>query len=418
MKIAAIIAEYNPFHNGHLYQLQTLRKQYHIDYIIVVMSGDFMQRGIPAIIDKYDRCRMALENGADLVFELPVYFSLGSAEYFAAGAVSLIDKLGVVESLHFGSECGDIDALTACASALAAETAAYKETLNKALKEGNSFPSARAAAANIYNCPENTLSSPNNILGIEYIKALLQRNSSITPTTIRRTDDGYHSVVLDGDTFASANAIRELLRILPENLFKLQEFVPDSVYQYLSNKMNSSRQHNLKSSFLFIDHFSQLLRYKLLSEVHISPNRLSCYYDVTRQLANTFYNNLNSFTTISDFVLACKSKNLTYTRISRCLMHILLEMKQDMIDTLKESDYCPYARLLGFNEQGKNVLKQIKANASIPIITKLPRALKTLDGIALQSLKADIYASTVYQSVKSPHIPFLNELKREIIKVS
>ena len=129
MKIAAIIAEYNPFHNGHLYQLQTLRKQYHIDYIIVVMSGDFMQRGIPAIIDKYDRCRMALENGADLVFELPVYFSLGSAEYFAAGAVSLIDKLGVVESLHFGSECGEIDVLTTCASALAAETADRKSVV-------------------------------------------------------------------------------------------------------------------------------------------------------------------------------------------------------------------------------------------------------------------------------------------------
>ena len=146
MKVTAVIAEYNPFHNGHLYQLRTIRMAEHADWIVVVLSGDFMQRGIPAIVDKYQRCQMALANGADLVFELPVYFALGSAEYFAQGAVSLIDKLGVVDSLHFGSECGDLSLITDCARIIAGESCQYQSLLNVFLKQGCSFPAARARA--------------------------------------------------------------------------------------------------------------------------------------------------------------------------------------------------------------------------------------------------------------------------------
>lgn len=425
MKIAAVIAEYNPFHNGHRYQLETIRKELGADYIIVIMSGDFMQRGIPAVIDKYGRCQMALENGADVVFELPVYFSLGSAEYFAAGAVSLLDKLGCVDFLHFGSECGDIDALTSCAITLTKETKAYKDALNTALKKGLSFPAARMSALNAVSSPsENILASPNNILGIEYIKALLLRKSPISPATISRTGDGYHSCALESGTFASANAIRELLKTIETNhsgqLSKLQEFVPDTVYKCLCEDIDRFSQITPSRPFVFIDDFSQLLRYKLLSEAYVSPNQLSNCYDVTRQLANTFGKNRNDFTTVSAYILACKSKNLTYTRISRCLMHILLDMKQDTIDRLKASDYCLYARLLGFNQHGQNALKYIKANTSIPIVTKPSSALKKFDKnpdkTAAISLKTDIYASTVYQSVKCANAPFPNELTREIVK--
>ena len=142
MNVTAVIAEYNPFHNGHLYQLRTIREQ-GADYIIIVMSGDFMQRGIPAIVSKYERCRMALSNGADLVFELPVYSALGSAEYFAQGAVSMLDKLGIVDVLHFGSESGDIALLTESAKIIAHETTSYKASLNNYLRQGISFPAAR-----------------------------------------------------------------------------------------------------------------------------------------------------------------------------------------------------------------------------------------------------------------------------------
>ena len=179
MNVTAVIAEYNPFHNGHLYQLDTIRQTHDADLIIVVMSGDFTQGGIPAIVDKYERCQMALENGADLVFELPVYFALGSAEYFAQGAVSLIDKLGVVDFLHFGSESGDIDLMYQFTNRmLANESDAYKAALNRYLKRGYSFPAARDRALSELlpadrfptdaPVPKKTMqlvSAPNNILG-------------------------------------------------------------------------------------------------------------------------------------------------------------------------------------------------------------------------------------------------------------
>ncbi len=191
MKVTAVIAEYNPFHNGHLYQLDTIRQTCDTDSVIVVMSGDFMQRGIPAIVDKYERCQMALDNGADLVFELPVYFALGSAEYFAQGAVSLIDKLGVVDLLHVGSESGDISLLYEFTrSALAHESDAYRAALNRHLKLGCSFPAARDNALSELFSDDSGIkqlvSAPNNILGIEYIKALIQRDSTIKPVTLAR----------------------------------------------------------------------------------------------------------------------------------------------------------------------------------------------------------------------------------------
>lgn len=404
MKTAAVIAEYNPFHNGHLYQLRAIREQLGADHIIVILGGDFMQRGIPAIMDKYERCRMALENGADAVFELPVYFALGSAEYFASGAVSLADKLGVVDYLHFGSECGRVEELAACAKMLSEETDAYKKALNTALKQGKPFPAARAFAMNT-----ELISTPNNILGVEYIKALIKRSSSITPVTICRNGGDYNSSSLIRGMSASAHAIREHLANMQE-LTALREFVPDNVYKGLDAAWHLH-------SFVFADDFSQLLRYKLLGELQHSSNALSCYYDVTRQLANTFANAIRLFTTFSEYALACKSKNLTYSRISRCLMHILLDLRQDTADALKASDYCLYARLLGFHARGRDLLGYMKKNAAIPIITKLPDALKKLDGIARASLKADIHASTVYQSVRSGNKPFPNELTREIVKL-
>lgn len=418
MKVTAVIAEYNPFHNGHLYQFQQIRDGLGADYIIVVMSGDFVQRGIPAVIDKYDRCSMALKNGADVIFELPVYFALGSAEYFAMGAVSLIDKLGVVDHLHFGSECGDIQTLTDCAASLVRGSSAYKTALDRALREGKSFPSARASAMKSDKLPTDTLSSPNDILGTEYIKALMLQKSSITPATIRRTDNGYHSLTLGGqenDALASADALREVLNTVgpgqPDQLSKLKRFVPDQVYDDLYDLCTKA---GCRHPFVSVDDFSLLLQYKLLSEFHNSLDHLSRYYDVTHQLANTFYKNLPASSTVSDFTLACKSKNLTYTRISRCLMHILLDMRQDTIRNLQEAGYCQYARLLGFSGHGKKLLKHIKENSSIPIVTRLPKALKALDGVALDSLKADIHASTIYQSVKA--VPFPNELIHEVIR--
>ena len=426
MKVAAVISEYNPFHNGHLYQLQAIRSQLHADYIIIIMSGNFVQRGTPALINKYERCRMALENGADLIFELPVYFALGSAEYFAQGAVSLADKLGIVDFLHFGSESGDITVLENCARIVADESDTYKASLSRHLKSGASFPSARSLSIREQadNCPgdfEKLLASPNNTLGIEYIKAILQRKSTIKPMTVERKGEGYNSNSLASDSFISANAIRTALENASDatDTISLKQYLPESVYRLLF------REQNAEGYFLFPNDFSEVLAYKL-QEAATGKAGFAEYYDVGNQLSNTFYNHLADFTTMTDFALLCKSKNLTYTRICRSLMHILLNMTQENAELLKANDYSLYARLLGFTAHGKELLKSIKANASIPIITKPVSALKQLVGPALLSLRSDLFAATVYERTKQQKLThmshytssatFENELTQELIR--
>ncbi len=418
MKTAAVIAEYNPFHNGHLYQLNAIRGEINADCIIVLMSGDFVQRGEPAIIDKYARCEAALRGGADLVIELPSYFALGSAEYFANGAVSLLDKLGVIDVLHFGSECGDIGILTKYASCLASETPEYKKTLNMFLRQGFSFPTARSKAMlECFHLDEDILSKANNSLAIEYIKAVIRRKSSIKPVTLLRKGGEYDSKSLTNGEPASAKAIRHALLSLPENSSEnttdlLREFIPDYVLKHL-----------ISDVLMCIDDFSGLLHYKLLS----SQNLTEKYYDVNETLTNTIFNKLPSFTAFSDFVLECKSKNLTYSHICRGLMHIILDMTDENACLLKENDYSLYARVLGFSDNGKNILKSIKANSSIPIITKPSKALKELDGISLSSFKSDINVTNIYNSVRlrkashilrnNTHHMMPNELTRELIRI-
>jgi predicted nucleotidyltransferase len=424
MKVAAIIAEYNPFHKGHLYQINTVKEQLGADYVIIVMSGDFMQRGIPALIDKYARCEMALLCGADLVFELPTYFALGSAEYFAKGAVSLIDKLGVVDFLHFGSECGDIAILEKCAHVIADESKEYRDILNKYLKEGNSYPTAREKAANAVLSTDtktsNIFSTPNNILGLEYIKALIQRKSNIEPMTVTRKGEGYSSenIEVSSEQFASANAIRTALKNNSTDLNALKAHMPEKSFKILDRYANDG------NSFLYLDDFSQVLLYKLL-QTGKDKASFANFYDVGEQLSNTIYNNIMNFTTFDEFVLECKSKNLTYSRICRSLMHILLDMTHDESELLKGNDYTQYARLLGFNTNGQSLLKSIKANASIPIISKPVNALKQLDKLGVMSLSKDIYTANIYESLKQQkslnqslnQAKIRNEFTREIIRL-
>lgn len=419
MRVTAVIAEYNPFHNGHLYQLDTVRQTLNTDLIIVVMSGDFTQRGIPAIVDKYGRCQMALENGADLVFELPVYFALGSAEYFAQGAVSLIDKLGVVDFLHFGSESGDISLMYELTSTmLAHESDAYRTALNKYLKQGYSFPAARDNALSELlpgQTAKQLISTPNNILGLEYIKALMQRNSPIKPVTLKRKGEHYSSDSLVTDSFASANAIRKALFLHPDSAafpdipLCARKHVPASVCALLRQKV-----------LLYSNDFSEVLLYKMLqdktSQSAGHKDVFAKYYDIGEQLSHTLHNKLPKYTTLEDFALLCKTKNLTYTHICRGLMHILLDMTQENADTLKHSGYAQYARLLGFTEHGKQLLKSIKANASIPVITRPANALRQLSGPALMSLQSDIHAADIYDSVRQQKQIRLSDTTTGIIR--
>lgn len=409
MQINGIIAEYNPFHNGHKYQLEAARDKRGADYTIVVMSGNFVQRGTPAILDKYIRTEMALSNGADLVLELPAIYATGSAEYFATGAVALLDRLGVVDSLCFGSECGQIQALSKLASILLEEPDAYKARLRIKLRQGYSFPHARSMALIEY-CPElrDTLelfNSPNNILGIEYIKALLRRGSSIQPYTTLRVGSDYHDKRL-GSNQASALAIRQSV-FSRQDLNCLKGQMPE-------NAFNMMYRHWEKWFPIHSNDFSLLLHYKLLS---LQETGYDKFADVSPDLSDRIRRNLFEFTNVKGFCDLLKSRELTYTRISRCMMHILLDITNEELEQYRELDYVPYARVLGFRKDSTPLLGAIKKNSSIPLITKLADADKALEVSSLGMLRKDLAVSHIYNSVAASkaRMKMQNEYTRQLV---
>ena len=415
MKTIGIIAEYNPFHNGHAYQLAKAKAETGADYCIVVMSGNFVQRGAPALMDKYIRAEAALLNGADLVLELPVYYSLASAEYFASGAVALFDKLSVVDTLCFGSECGDINLLSDFASQLLQEDEVFKETLQRCLRHGDSYPTARNTALQA-SAPHLTgymdvLTSPNNILGIEYCKALIRRNSKITPSTITRNGAAYHDASLDAG-YCSALAIRESL-LESGNLSLSQEQVPASAYELM-------QKHYGITYPVASDDASALLHYQLLTE---QKEGFTSHPDIDKELSDRIIKKLPEYTTFSAFCETLKTKNRTYTRISRSLMHILLHMTARELADYRASDYIHYARILGFKESALPLLNAIKKNSQVPLISKLADAGSYVSELGMQMLDKDIYASSIYQMLVQRNFPDTyswdkhNEFKKQMLKV-
>lgn len=424
MKTVGIIAEYNPFHNGHLYQLKKAKEITGTDFAVVVMSGDFTQRGTPAVFDKYTRCRLSLLAGADLCIELPVVYATASAELFAKGAVSLLSALGV-DALCFGSECGEIAPLREIASLLFAEPPAYKEALNKALKEGLSFPSARAVAvrkcahagslSGMDAAASDILGSPNNILGIEYLKALLalEKNGQHAPVpyTIKREGDGYLSHTLSEESFCSAMALRK--GIAEENP-DLLRYVPESIRQEFSDTCQTK-------SALCADDFSGMLFYKLLSE---KDSGYDSYLDVSSDLSDKIRKNLGTFTTFSAFCEnSLKSKDITLTRVYRSLLHILLSIKKEDLPAA-----APYARILGFREASFEVFGCL-SKENIPLLSRLKDASSLLSPEALSCLSKDIFTAQLYEHVRMQHMlhklhmqkddcPFVSEYSRPVIRIS
>lgn len=409
MKVNGIIAEYNPFHNGHKYLLEQSKSSTNADYTIIAMSGNFMQRGAPALLNKYKRAEMALKNGADLVLELPMYYATSSAEYFAMGGVSLLDKLNVVTHLSFGSECGDLSILKKIAKLLLEEPENFTELLRKNLRQGLSFPTARTNALMEYDPAfqeyQDVLSSPNNILGIEYLKALQKRNSSILPHTILRAGADYHDKQIS-HIQCSAQAIREAV-FSNENFESLIAQMPQNAYELLLSCMKDK-------TLLSSNDFSGILHYKLLSEKEIG---FTGYLDVTPELSDRICNNLFHYDSYRGFCDLLKTKDITYTRISRCLLHILLNIRTETYGELIDMDYTPYARVLGLRKEATPLLNAIKKNADIPLITKLADAGNLLPTKALTMLEKDISMNTVYESVVSLKSgqPMLNEYRTPIV---
>lgn len=388
MKVNGIVAEYNPFHNGHAYQLQHAREATGAAYTVVVMSGNFMQRGAPALLDKFTRARMALENGADLVLELPTCYSASSAEFFARGSVALFDKLGIIDHLCFGSECGNIEVLSKIAEIFYTEPEPYAESLRCNLRKGMSFPIARTWALLQYapslSDDKDVLSSPNNILGIEYLKALMSRNSRITPFTTTRVGADYHDKRL-GTNQCSALAIRQSVAA-GHDLSYLAAQMPESAYELLRDFLAHRKP-------LFADDFSAALQYKLLTEYSSGYDR---YQDISSDLSDRIRNSLPSFAGYTSFCDLLKSKDMTYTRISRCLLHILLNMTKEEFENCRTQDYISYARVLGFRKNATPLLTEIKKHSSVPLITSLADARQTLPPEALRMLDLDILRNQIY----------------------
>lgn len=410
MKVTGIVAEYNPFHNGHEYQLEQAKKLTKADYLIVAMSGNFTQRGTPAIMNKYDRAKMALLNGADLVLELPACYACSSAEYFAKGAMTLFEKLGVVDSVCFGSECGNINTLMAIAEILANEPETYKKELRQKLQKGYSYPAARSSAL-LAALPEfaahsTILSSPNNILGVEYIKAILQLNSNIVPYTIERVGCGYHDYKISRH-FSSAIAIRQALASR-QGLDNIKDQMPQNCYEILKEAF-------FKTAPIFEDDFTTLLKYKMLLE---PEGDYTHYADISGDLSNKMRKQLFSCTDITSLCERLKTKDLTHSRITRCLSHILLGIKQEDLESYLAEGTIFYGRVLGFRQEAAPLFGELKKHSSIPLVTKVSEGENQLLGTGLLQFKQDVQAAHIYEAVVSGKFwgEMKHEYKREIVK--
>lgn len=422
MKTAAVIAEYNPFHKGHEYHLSKTRAMTDADYLIVVMSGDFVQRGAPAFMNKYLRTRMALAGGADIVLELPSRYALSSAEGFSEGAVSLLDRLGVVNLLSFGSECGSASQLSAFAQQISALEAdpAFSSALKLYQKQGLSYPAAvqkamLSSAKHSDTCPPSVDFLPNNILGVEYCKSLIRRGSRITPVSMIRNGEGYHSPNISSGSYSSASAIR-VTAAAHEN--RVDALLKDTVF---SSQIPAQVLPIWKSDRSFhygLDEqdFSLLMHYKLLS---IQEEGYAQFEDCSEDLSLKIRKFLPEYRDFSAFCQLLKSKDLTYTRISRVLMHILLDIrKKDGF--LKDSDsvlQIPYARLLGFRENATPLLNQIKRESEIPLVVKPADASSLLSEDALSLFEEDIRVAHIYETVASRknQSPLCNEYRQSPI---
>lgn len=395
MKVVGIIAEYNPFHNGHQYQIEEVRKRTEADYIIVAMSGNFLQRGVPALCDKYSRTRMALSCGADLVLELPSVWATASAEYFAAGGVNLLKNTGVVTHLGFGAESDDLDILRDVAKILKKEPPIYREVLEEQLKNGRSYPIANEIAVTLAvtahtprgYCRERIspiLSNPNNILATQYLKFLPK---NITPVLIPRKGAAYHDTNIDTD-LPSATAIRQT--ILSEGGGRtLETSMPKAALSILQHCATDKALVNASD-------ISDILGYKLLMS---QKNGYADFADCNEDLSNKISNHLNEYTDFENFCQLLNSKDMTYARISRVLLHILLDIKQSDYVSGKRLGYAPYLRVLGFRKDASELLSAIKKEASVPLITKVADAASILDAKAYKMFEQDIYTSSVYHQL-------------------
>lgn len=388
MNITGIVVEYNPFHKGHLYHINKTREITNCEGVIAVMSGHFVQRGVPAVVDKWNRTKTALMNGVDLVVELPMIYSLSSAEFFAHGAISLLNNLGITNNVCFGSEEGSADTLLYIAKILAEEPPQFKQLLKENLDCGLAYPLSRSKALieflqvfsdrELLNLDtEKILSSSNNILGIEYCKSLIRLKSQIKPFSIKREGSTYNSTSLN-DKFSSASSIRKFIKY-NKNLEGIKNHLPENVY----NLLLSLSENNY--NFVFEDSILPYLKYKAITH----KNLIEKLPDVSEGIHNRILRSLPSAKSHDELINLIKTKRYTYTRISRILCQFFIGFEDFNTSDLRTNS-CPYARILGFNSVGLKILKEAKQKSSIPIYSKVPKCLN--DVLSLDILGTKMYS--------------------------
>lgn len=387
MKVVGVIVEYNPLHNGHVHHLEEARRLSGADAVVAVMSGPFLQRGEPAIVGKRARTEMALHASADLVFELPVAYAVQPAEWFAFGAVSLLDRTGVVDTLCFGSESGDLDSLQRIARVLAVEPAGLREDIARRLREGASYPAAYAGAAAALapggveaDAAAALLGQPNNSLGLHYLIALQRLGSAIMPLTAARTGAAYHEATPGPGAIASATAVRRLL--LANGPDAAAPYVPEAALAILRREWQEGRAPV---------HWERLARPLL----HIAATRrapeLARIADVTEGLEHRLGRALAQLPepSVEALLAALKTKRYTRTKLQRMLTHVLLNHGKEELSSMSLSEGPGYLRVLGFNATGQTLLKRMKKTASLPVVMKP-------SGFTHPHLEMDIQAQAAY----------------------
>lgn len=389
-KVLGIVAEYNPFHNGHFYHMQESKKITEADSCICVISGNFTQRGEPSIVNKWAKTYMALCCGADLVIELPTIYSISSAENFASGAIKIFDSLKIVTDISFGAECNDLATLNNIANVFYSEPANYKTILNHELKRGLSYPMARENAVLMYlndiKRYANVLSNSNNILAIEYLKALKQQKSMIQPNIVPRKNVYYNDQKIVDD-FASATAIRKLM--LNREYAEVRKVVPRSTYQIIGEEYK--KNHIILGIKKYEKEIIYALRVMPIEEIQNLP-------DVNEGLEFAIKKAASETNDIEELIEKVKSKRYTQTRIQRILVYVLLGItKKDMEDSKK---MLPYVRVLGFNSRGKILISEImNQNPKLNMITSVGKYVNKKmpkNKQLTRMLDLDINATNIY----------------------
>lgn len=399
MNIAGVVVEYNPLHNGHLYHLQKTKKQTQADLLVAVMSGPFLQRGEPALLSKWDRTRLALQAGVDLVIELPYHYATQKAEVFAWGAVALLHEIGATH-LCFGSEAGTIVPFLNTIDILSEHQEDYNHWLKTYLADGNSYPKATALAFNKLGFNMESLvdlSQPNNILGFHYVEATQRLQSPIKVETIQRIKAGYHDAEIADQQIASATAIRQALFQSEKDPASLEGLTPPFTARMLTTLKTQGRLRRW-------DDYYPFLKYRLLTD---TSTQLQTIYEAEEGLENRLKQKAQDHKDFHTFMSAIKTKRYTWTRLQRLCTHILTGTTKKEMLSAQNREYPNYIRLLGMSDAGQKYLNQQKKKLKLPLITHV-------SGADIPTLTLDIKAQECYQLVA--HASDVREYQRTPIR--